>query len=62
MRELGAARRKPSLLLRLSGSFQFLLRIAERQFLAVLFQLPPRYTRFAARYGLHPGLISTFFE
>lgn len=32
------------LLLRLSGSF--LLRFAERQFRALLFQLPPRKTRF----------------
>ena len=32
------------LLLRLSG--QLLLRLAERRFLALLFQLPPRITRF----------------
>ena len=32
------------LLLRLSG--QLLLRFAERQFWALLFQLPPRFTRF----------------
>jgi hypothetical protein len=32
------------LLLRLPGVF--LLRLAERQFLALLFQLPPRLTRF----------------
>ena len=38
------ARRKPRLLLRFDGSF--LLRFAERQFLAELFQLPPRFTRF----------------
>ena len=37
-------KRKPRLLLRLSGLF--LLRFAERQFLALLFQLPPRFTRF----------------
>jgi hypothetical protein len=36
--------RKPRLLFRLSGVF--LLRFAERQFLALLFQLPPRFTRF----------------
>jgi hypothetical protein len=36
-------RRKPRLLLRLPGSF--LLRLAERQFDALLFQLPPRLTR-----------------
>jgi len=39
------AKRKPRLLFRSSGSF--LLRYAERQFLASLFQLPPRITRFA---------------
>ena len=37
-------RRKPMLLLRSSGSL--LLRFAERQFCALLFQLPPRKTRF----------------
>lgn len=37
------ARRKPRLLLRFPGVF--LLRFAERQFLALLFQLPPRFTR-----------------
>ena len=37
-------RRKPRLLLRLPG--EFLLRFADRQFLALLFQLPPRFTRF----------------
>ena len=36
-------RRKPRLLLRLPGSL--LLRIADRQFCASLFQLPPRITR-----------------
>jgi len=36
-------RRKPMLLLRLFG--RLLLRLAERQFLALLFQLPPRITR-----------------
>ena len=36
-------RRSPRLLLRLSGVL--LLRLAERQFLALLFQLPPRFTR-----------------
>ena len=40
------AGRKPRLLFRFSGSF--LLRFAERQFLALLFQLPPRITRFEA--------------
>jgi len=45
-RELGrTAHRKPRLLLRLSGVF--LLRYAERQFRAVLFQEPLRITRFA---------------
>jgi hypothetical protein len=37
-------RRKPMLLLRLSGLF--LLRFATRQFSGLLFQLPPRITRF----------------
>jgi hypothetical protein len=37
------ARRKPRLFLRLPGSF--LLRLAERQLPASLFQLPPRLTR-----------------
>ena len=39
-------KRKPRLLFRLSGVFQF--RFADRQFLALLFQLPPRFTRFEA--------------
>jgi len=34
---------KPVLLLRLSGAF--LLRLAERRFLGLLFQVPPRSTR-----------------
>jgi hypothetical protein len=38
-----AATRKPRLLFRLSGVF--LLRLADRQFCALLFQLPPRFTR-----------------
>ena len=38
------ARRKPLLLLRLSGVF--LLRLAERRFVGLLFQEPPRSTRF----------------
>jgi hypothetical protein len=37
------AKRKPTLLLRLSG--WFLLRLAERRFCGLLFQLPPRRTR-----------------
>jgi hypothetical protein len=36
--------------LRLSGVF--LLRMAHRQFLALLFQLPPRNTRLAPRLAL----------
>jgi hypothetical protein len=40
----GLKTRKPRLLLRLSG--ELLLRFAERQLLALLFQLPPRLTRF----------------
>jgi hypothetical protein len=39
-------RRKPTSLLRLPGVF--LLRFAERQLTALLFQLPPRMTRLAA--------------
>jgi hypothetical protein len=38
------ATRKPRLLFRFNGSFLF--RFADRQFLAELFQLPPRFTRF----------------
>jgi hypothetical protein len=40
--EEATATRKPRLLLRLRGVF--LLRLAERQFLALLFQEPPRNT------------------
>lgn len=40
----GTARRRPLFLFRLFGLF--LLRFAERQFLALLSQLPPRITRF----------------
>ena len=40
------ARRKPRLLFRFSGSF--LLRFADRALRGLLFQLPPRITRFAA--------------
>lgn len=40
---LNSRSRKPMLLLRLPGSL--LLRFADRQFLALLFQLPPRLTR-----------------
>lgn len=47
-----AATRKPRLLFRLPGSF--LLRYAERQFSAELFQLPPRITRLVA-YGRLPA-------
>ena len=39
-----AARRKPRLLLRLSGLLLFRLPVV--QFLELLFQLPPRFTRF----------------
>ena len=39
-----AARRKPRLLLRLSGLLLF--RLPAVQFLELLFQLPPRFTRF----------------
>lgn len=40
----GRTARKPMLLFVFDGLF--LLRFAERQFLALLFQLPPRFTRF----------------
>ena len=58
-------RRKPTLLFRLSGVLLF--RLADRQFSAVLFQLPPRITRFEPTTDallLHwPPLQSThFFE
>ena len=43
------ASRKPRLLFRFDGVF--LLRFAERQFAAVLFQLPPRFTRSAPDAG-----------
>jgi len=39
------------LLFRLSGVF--LLRFAERQFAASLFQLPPRFTRFEPQARTH---------
>ena len=45
-------RRSPTLLLRLSG--ELLLRFADRQFLALLFQLPPRITRLEPIFGFHP--------
>jgi hypothetical protein len=38
------AKRKPLSFVRFVGSF--LLRFADRQFAALLFQLPPRFTRF----------------
>ena len=44
LRDGARATRKPRLLFRLSG--EFLLRFADRQFDALLFQLPPRFTRF----------------
>jgi hypothetical protein len=40
------ARRKPMLLLRLTGTFRF--RLLTAQLAAVLFQLPPRFTRMEA--------------
>ena len=43
--------RNPLLLFRLSG--ELLLRFAGRQFLPLLFQLPPRKTRFEP-FGYHP--------
>ena len=47
------ARRKPTLLFLLPGLF--LLRLADRQFLALLFQLPPRITRFEPLYDTCPS-------
>jgi hypothetical protein len=47
------------LLLRLSGLF--LLRFAERQLLALLFQLPPRFTRFVPD-GQRPKVDQVPFE
>ena len=49
-----AATRKPRLSFRFSGSF--LLRFAARQFLASLFQLPPRITRPVA-CGRSPAVV-----
>lgn len=49
------AGRKPRLLFRLPGSFLF--RLAERAFLASLFQLPPRFTRLEPD-GRRPRLLS----
>jgi len=51
------ARRKPRLLFRFDGSF--LLRFADRQFLAVLFQLPPRLTRFEPHGSPTAPVLST---
>jgi len=47
-------RRKPRLLFSLSG--QLLLRLATRQLFALLFQLPPRFTRFDPDAGPRPFL------
>ena len=51
-------RRKPRLLLRLPGVF--LLRFAERKLKALLFQLPPRLTRFVPLSERAPQLYSHF--
>ena len=51
---ISQARRKPRLLFRLSGVFLF--RLAERQFWALLFQLPPRLTRFEPLLRTEPFL------
>jgi hypothetical protein len=45
-------RRKPMLLFRFDGVLLF--RFAERQFDAVLFQLPPRFTRFEPEFAPSP--------
>jgi hypothetical protein len=47
-----AATRNPRLLFRLSGVF--LLRFADRQFAALLFQPTPRFTRFGVRWPYSP--------
>lgn len=52
------ATRKPRLLFRFVGVF--LLRFADRQFLALLFQLPPRFTRLEA-CGRSPAIVLTRF-
>ena len=44
------ASRKPLFSLRFDGSF--LLRLADRQFAASLFQLPPRFTRFEPNFRI----------
>ena len=49
-------RRNPRLLLRLSGVL--LLRFDVRQFLALLFQLPPRLTRLELLLDYHPIFLS----
>lgn len=54
-----AARRTPMLLLRLPGSF--LLRLADWQLAALLFQLPPRFTRLVPLGGA-PILSKQIFE
>ena len=46
------SKRKPRLLLRFVGAL--LLRFAERTFLALLFQLPPRFTRFVLFHASTP--------
>ena len=49
--------RKPRLLFSFPG--EFLLRFAERQFLALLFQLPPRFTRFEPPWDKAPRCFLT---
>ncbi len=51
--------RKPMLLLLLFGLSLF--RFAARQLLALLFQLPPRFTRFDPLYYLYPILLLILF-
>jgi hypothetical protein len=53
------ARRKPILVLRLSGVF--LLRVADRQLCASLFQLPPRITRLVPLVPLAPKMSLSSF-
>ena len=52
-RHEGLARRNPRLLLRFPG--EFLLRFATRAFAGVLFQDPPRLTRFEPSRGATPS-------
>lgn len=57
------ARRKPKLLFRFDGVF--LLRLAERTLAGLLFQEPPRFTRWVRQAGARVGMVhqqTTFGE